>query len=167
MTDTISDIAARIDAAAEAALDYEESHRDAGDAYSHLPREGGWIHTEGGKRLQDWIRVAGIHTKELAPDDLANLVLDNFRMITGNRFDQSYGNPDLFVIDSYPVQEIETRIDKTQIAPDATEQDWEKAKSACDTFFGNDDLAYMTSDRVWYGVIDKTTLETIIADYAA
>lgn len=133
---------ARVEALAEkinelmsARLEYAETHKDAGDAYTHLPREGGWDFNNGDRRLSGWMRRVGIDSRGLEIEEVADLVLDNFRMEPGTILDPTHNDDDLFLVDSFQVGEIEERVERSVVAPDASPEEWEDAKTESDPHF--------------------------------
>lgn len=162
----IEAITETIDALMAARLEYAETHKDAGDAYTHLPREGTWSYNDGDRRLAGWMRRVGVDPRGLEIGEVSDLVLDNFRMEPGTILDPTHNDDDLFLVDSFPVGEIEERVDRSVVAPTATEAEWEEAKRAAEAHF-NGDLAHLSSDRVWYALIDRSALEGLIAEAAA
>lgn len=156
----------KLDEALATRLEHAETHPTAGDAYAHLPREGGWAYNNGDKRLAGWMRRTGIDGRGLEIEEISDLVLDNFRMEPGSILDPTHGDDDLFLVDSFPVGEIEEQVNFTEIDPTATEADWAEAKRAAASHF-NGDRACLTSDRVWYALIDRGALQGLIAEAAA
>lgn len=161
-----AELTEKIDAEMRARLDYAETHKDAGDAYTHLPREGGWSYSNGDDRLAGYMRRTGVDAKGLGIEEVSDLVLDNFRMEPGTIIDPTHGRDDLFLVDSFPVTEIEEQIYLSDLDKDATDAEWAEAKGRAEAHFSDNDMAYMTSDRVWYAVIDRETIEDLIADRA-
>lgn len=171
--DTEAERAARVEALVEkinelmtARLEYAETHKDAGDAYTHLPREGGWDYGNGDQRLAGWMRRVGIDPRGLEIEEISDLVLENFRMEPGTILDPTHNDDDLFLVDSFQVGEIEERVERSAVAPDASPDEWEDAKTETDPHFRGE-LAYLTSDRVWYALMDRSALEGLIAEAAA
>lgn len=147
----------KLDAFLETRLDWTENHKDSGDAYSHLPREGGFAYGNGEARLVRFLAAQGIYPQGLEPEALSEIALENFRMEAGSILDPSSSDPEIFVIDNYPIGEIELQVEKDAFDPEASDAEWEQAKKDAQAFFkGN--LGYMTSDRVWYAVIEAKTL---------
>lgn len=164
---------ARVEALAEkinelmsARLEYAETHKDAGDAYTHLPREGSWDYGNGDQRLAGWMRRVGIDSRGLEIEEVADLVLDNFRMEPGTILDPTHNDDDLFLVDSFQVGEIDEMLKREVVAPEASPKEWEDAKKASEPHF-QDDLAYLSSDRVWYALMDRSTIEGLIAEAVA
>jgi hypothetical protein len=156
----------KLDEALATRLEQAETHPTAGDAYTHLPREGGWAHNNGDKRLAGWMRRTGIDPQGLEIEEISDLVLDNFRMEPGSTLDPTHGDDDLFLVDSFPVGEVELQINLTDIDPTASPEDWAEAKIAAQAHFDGD-RAYLTSDRVWYALVDRSALEGLIAEAVA
>ena len=105
-SETYEGLAATLEIAIDAHVDYETGHEDAGSNYSHLPREGGWVYNNGPERLLKWCRTNGV---EITPEEIEALedeVLDWCDIEPGHMF----SNPEMegkFVVDSYPVGEVE------------------------------------------------------------
>lgn len=147
----------KLDAFLEARLEWTESHKDSGDAYSHLPREGGFAYGNGETRLMTFLAAQGIDAQGLDPEKISDMALDHFRMESGTIQDPSSSDPGCFVLDSYAIGEIEVQVEKSAFDPQASDDEWEQAKKEAGAFFkGN--LGYLSSDRVWYALIDSKTL---------
>jgi hypothetical protein len=162
----IEALSEKLDALMEARLEYAETHKDAGDAYTHLPREGSWDYGNGDRRLAGWMRRVGIDPRGLEIEEISDLVLDNFRMEPGTILDPTHNDDDLFLVDSFPVGEIEEQINFAEIDPTATAAEWEDAKMASRAHF-DQDRGYLSSDRVWYALMDRSALEGLIAEAEA
>lgn len=147
-------------------LEQAETHATAGDAYTHLPREGGWDYNNGDKRLAGWMRRTGIDPQGLEIEEISDLVLDNFRMEPGSIEDPTHRDDDLFLVDSFPVGEVELQIPLSELDPAASPEEWAEAKRGAKAHF-NGDRACLTSDRLWYALIDRGALEGLIAEAAA
>lgn len=139
-------------------LEYEESHRDAGDAYAHMPAES-WC-TEKDQDLARQIDHWNIDTKNLDPEELSDIALDIFQMEPGHIF--SNIESQWICIDSYHVQEVE--IDLSHLGIDPLTMDL--IRESCDAYISGTDLAYMTSGCVWYAVIDPKEYQEAINQYA-
>ena len=162
----IEAIIEKIDELMAARLEYAETDKNAGDAYTHLPREGGWDYNNGDQRLSGWMRRTGIDPRGLEIEEISGLVLDNFRMEPGTILDPTHNEDDLFLVDSFQVGEIEQRLERSVVAPDATPEEWGDAKIGAEAHFRGG-LAYLSSDRVWYALMDRQALEGLIAEAAA
>lgn len=158
MRDTVVEtLVEKLNAFLEARQEWVESHKDSGDGYSHLPREGGYAYGNGEGRLMDFLKAQDIDLGGLELEEVSEIALDSFRMEAGTLQDPSASDPDLFVLDSFTIGEIELQLEKTSFDPEASDEEWEEAKRQSQAFCkGN--LAYLSSDRVWYAVIDAKTL---------
>lgn len=162
----VKELAGKLNRAMSQRLEYAESHTDAGEAYAHLPREGTWQYNNGDKRLADYMRRTGLDPQGLEIEKLSDLVLDNFRMEPGNIFDPTYENDDLFLVDSFPVTEIEEQIDLKSLDHNATDAAWAEAMKVANAHF-EDGRGYLASSSVWYALIDRESLKELIHDAAA
>lgn len=156
----------KLDALLEGKLEEAETHPTAGDAYTHLPREGGWDYNDGDRRLAGWMRRVGIDPRGLEIEEISDLVLENFRMEPGSIEDPTHRDDDLFLVDSFPVGEVSFELKLSELDADATAEEWAEAKRAARAHFRGE-LATVSSDRVWYALIDRSTLEGLIAEAAA
>lgn len=165
-----NDIKSAIQDAIQAELDwrvnYESEHQDAGDNYSHLPKEGSWDYSNGNDRLLAFIAENEINTSGLDIDCLSDLVLDNFKMESGHIFSGSTDG--VFNVDSFPVGEIEAQIDYAQIKEITGYR--LTAKRAKKLGFNHCSydclLAYESTDAVWLAVISASELQELIDDSA-
>lgn len=156
----------KLDALLEGKLEEAETHPTAGDAYTHLPREGGWDYNDGDRRLAGWMRRVGIDPRGLEIEEISDLVLENFRMEPGSIEDPTHRDDDLFLVDSFPVGEVSFELKLSELDPDATAEEWAGAKRAAAAHFSGD-RAHLSSDRVWYALMDRATLEGLIGEAAA
>ena len=136
-------------------LEYFESHKDAGDAYAHMPAES-WSSAER-LSLFDYVIKAGIDTHGLDLDQIADLVLDCFKMFPGNIHGACDLDDSAFILAAYPVQEVE--IDLSGLGLDGITSDY--VRESCDPYIKGD-LAYLTSDAVWFAGITKGVLQRAI-----
>jgi hypothetical protein len=155
-----------IDAHAAEAVEQAETSETAGDAYAHLPREGGWAYNNGDRRLAGWLLRTGVDRGGLGIEELAEIVLDHFRMMPGTILDPTAQDEDLFLIDSYPVGEVAIPLEKGRIAPEADPEEWLDALHQTEAHVIGE-TGYISSDRVWYAVIDRGTLESRIVELSA
>jgi hypothetical protein len=153
----------KIDDHLDRQLEQAETSTTAGDSYTHLPREGSWDYNNGDRRLAGWMRRVGIDAQGLEIEEISDLVLDNFRMEPGTIEDPTHRDDDLFLIDSFPVGEIAFEVNFSELDPTATPEEWEEAKTAAKAHFAAGQ-AHMSSDRVWYALIDRSVLEGLIAE---
>ena len=150
-------------------VEYETEHVDAGDAYSHLPREGGWMYHNGLDRLKAWM-VENDITTTLDDETLEELVLDNLEMETGHSLTSPSG--DTFSIDRFGVEEVECEISFTELSEmtglNITEGRMKAIAAArgahCMTI-GNDSLlAYEVTDSTWDAVIHANDLIELLTE---
>lgn len=160
-----------INNATEAARDYEESHKDAGDNYGHMPRES-WSSSDD-RNLIDFMRDHAIEACGLEIDDIAELALDNFTMRAEHVFSGSDGN--YFCCGAYPVGEIEAQLDYGALSSacgfTVTADHINALGNEPDAYIGSisDDscLAYLTSDVVWLADISADALRASILESVA
>jgi hypothetical protein len=162
----IEDLTEKIDTYLDAQIEQAETSPTAGDSYTHLPREGGWTYNTGDRRLAGWMRRVGIDAQGLEIEEISDLVLDNFRMEPGSIEDPTHRDGDLFLVDSFPVGEIAFQLTLSDLDPTATLEEWAEAKMAAKAHFSGGQ-AHMSSDQVWYALIDRSVLEGLIAEAVA
>lgn len=138
--------------------EYETTHTDAGDNYSHMPKEGGWCYYNGADRLKDYVsRVLEVELTDADLETLSDYVLDGFECVPGHIF--SYETDSAFRVDSYPVGEIEGQYGLTDLAR-LLETDEETAREFADKAMGDNRfclrresdggfLSYTNTDAVW------------------
>lgn len=166
--DARSDLVAAIDEMTQAQVEYEESHNDAGDNYAHMPRES-WSERDN-RRLAQFLIDNYISDCGLPIDTIAELALDNFTMRAEHIF--MLGAKSAFILESYPLQEIEIQIEYSAIdcGFDVKRAHIEQLRNETESYIGtvSDDslLAYMTSDVVWVAAIDAANLSVAIRDEA-
>lgn len=139
----------------QAQLEYEESHMDAGDGYSHMPAES-WTNTED-RLLSKWIESENIDAMGLDIDQLANIALDCFYMRSGHMFGPYDKQESDLILAAYPLQEIE--VDLSCLGLDGITLDY--ICDSCDAYIKRD-LAYLTTDAVWYVVLTKSAFQSAI-----
>jgi hypothetical protein len=159
----------------ESQLEYEESHKDAGDAYAHLVAES-WTSTDDkelsknliGPDMQDlskdyfeegrWVPAWEVDAMGLDSDVLSDIAIDLFVMQRGSIFG-CY--TDGIVLGAFPIQEIEIELDHLDI--DAITMDL--IREYCDAYITGTDRAYMTTDAVWFAVVNPDAMQQAIIDY--
>jgi hypothetical protein len=146
-----------INAHCEARLDYETDHRDAGDNYAHMPAES-WC-SESDARLRDELARHEIDTRGLPVDVLSDLALDLFTMRRGSVFGPY---TDGVILESYAIQEIEIELDPLGI----DEIVMGYVRESCEPYITGTDRAYLTTDAVWYAVVDPANMALAIAERA-
>ena len=140
-------------------LEYEESHVDAGDNYSHMVAES-WDSVQE-KRLIEQIEKRGIDPMGLEPDEIADIALDIFHMESGHIFSNVESN--FIVLESYGVGEVEADLEHLGI--DGVTFDL--IRESCDCYISGTGRGYMTSDSVWYAVVKPQELQQAIKDKVA
>jgi hypothetical protein len=164
-----------IDSLCVAQLEYEESHDDAGDAYAHMVAES-WCETDeyqlirnligpevqfstkDGFEIDHWVPKWTVDSMGLEPDVLSDIAMDLFVMQRG-----SIHGPytDGIVLGGFPVQEIEISLDELGIDGIT----FEIVRESTDAYINDSGDAYMTSDAVWFAVVDPVAFQAAIADY--
>ena len=140
-------------------LDYEENHVDAGDAYAHMPAES-WS-TESDKRLREECERHEIDTRNLDSDTLADIALDLFRMQRGSILGPYC---DGIILDAFPIQEIE--IDIREIGVDGIALEY--VANSCEPYIRESlDYAYLTTDAVWFTLVDPQAFQAAIHEHVA
>ena len=174
----------------ESQLEYETIHQDAGNNYSYLLGES-WCQQKTRDMVQSfneekhnpsvkdpfskdsykphW-QLVGIDPrwKDIEPESLADMALETFDMVPGSNWGP-YGNhrgPSIkvsqyIVLDSYPVQEVEVNLGHLGI--DGITIDL--IRESCDAYISEDGYAYITTDVVWYAVINVENLNAAIEEY--
>ena len=164
----------------ESQLEYETSHRYAGDGYADLVSmlwdehstynmiklfneeylDNGENATQMLTHKPQW-QLLGVDKrwKDMEPDVLADMALETFNMVPGSIWGP-YGN-DCIVLDSYGVGEIEVGLDHLGI--DGITMDL--IRESCDAYISGNDCAYIATDAVWDAVVNVEALNTEIEDY--
>jgi len=154
-----------LESAIDSRVEYETENQDAGNAYSHLPREGGWSYSNGLDRLKAWVKEAGIETPQwLDWEALEDEVLDWCEIEPGHIFSGGT-SPNKFVVESFPVGEVEDQYCLSDLA-DILETNEDEAREFAD--LAMDDrrfclrrqrdggfLSYTNTDSVWVFYVDK------------
>lgn len=151
-----------INAIVAARTEYEETHKDAGDNYAHMPRES-WSKTDNDDLARFMIEHK-IDAHGLEIDEVADLVLDNFTMRSEHMMSGHY--EDRFTCGAYPIIEIEHQIDLSALSEQCgftvTAENIKALGNEPDCYIGStyEDsfLAYSTSDIVWIADISADTL---------
>jgi len=152
-------------------LEYEESNIDAGNNYSHMVSESWCDESESnlmrqldGSDIQEeaysfkYIPKWSIDPMGLDPDDMSNIALEIFEMRPGHIFSNMESN--FIVLDSFHIQEVE--IDVSGLNIDQITMDI--VRESCEPYISGTDLAYLTSDCVWYAVVDPVELQKSIKE---
>ena len=141
----------------ESQLEYEESHDDAGDSYSHMVAES-WCSQKDSDLLR-YLKAWDINSMGLDSDVLSDMAIDLFTMEAGHMF--SNMSEHKIVLDEYAIQEIEIELEHLGI--DAITRDL--IRESCDAYITGTDRAYMTTDAVWFAVVDPDAMQQAIIDY--
>jgi hypothetical protein len=164
-----------IDAYCAAQLEYAESHDDAGDSYANMIAES-WTSTDDDDLLKNligpdmhdlskdcfdvgyWVPKWTVDSMGLEPDILSDIALDLFVMQRGS----TYGPyTDGIVLGGFPLDEIEIELDELGI--DVITLDL--VRESCDAYINDSGYAYLTTDAVWFAVVDPVAFQAAIADY--
>jgi hypothetical protein len=156
-------------------LEYEESHVDSGDNYSHTVSESWCADSE--KRLADqfigkdvvdlskdcfeegrWVPEWTIDTMGLDMDTLSDMAIYLFTMERGHMFGP-YKNG--IILESFAIQEVE--IDIEHLGIDGITM--ELIMESCEAYISGTDRAYMTTDAVWYAVVDPAEYQAAIIEH--
>ena len=165
-------LANSFEAAINSYVEYCEENKDAGDEYSHLPRDGSWTYNNGDERLANYVEEHAIDTHGMDIDSMSELVLDNFEMVSGHIWGHRGSQSD-FVVDSFPVSEVEDQYcfddferlgfkneDEMRAFAEIAKDD----SRFCLHVSDYDVLAYTATDAVWYAVISRDALQELIKD---
>ena len=145
----------------ESVVEYETSHRDAGNNYSHMPAEN-W-NSDKETRLADYCKEKGIDISGLDIDAISNDVLEWFHMEPNHIWSNGNGG---FLLDSYSIGEIEIQLDAELIGREWHPKLIERLNRACDCYLRYSDretaFAYVNTDSVWDAVISEKKLREIV-----
>ena len=164
----------------ESQLEYETHHQDAGDGYVHLVGES-WCnqktlamvksfsdeYLDNGENATQMLsykpqwQLLGIDKrwKDIEPDVLADMALETFNMVPGSIW-APYGN-DCIVLESFHIGEIEVELGHLGI--DNITMDL--IRESCDAYISGNDYAFISTDAVWYAVVNVENLNVSIEDY--
>jgi len=158
--------------------DYETNHSDAGDNYAHMVAES-WIescHDSLVEQMGETVLKGGDCSdpdywkgvpkypnidprwKDIEPDVLDDLALESFTMQAGSIWGPYGGG---IVLAGYPVDEIE--VDLTDLFIDAVTMDY--VRESCDPYISGCDRASISTDSVWYAVLDIEMLNDYISQH--
>ena len=154
----------------DSAFEYETTHQDAGDNYSHLASEGDFDYHNGDSRLQEYCAEMGIDIAGIDISRLAEDVIFWGYMTQG----QPYDVKKRFLVASYHVGEIEVELSAGDLGLDRiTESHIETLNKSCDAYFRpgvrslgtSCDYAYAyvnASDNYWDHVCDAETIRDLV-----
>ena len=103
----IEALASKINEIADARVEYETTHKDALDHYTHLAHEGDWTYCDNDSRVAQRARDLGLSVPEDLEDALGNACLERITW----RFDSQYYGSEPDDLGSFTIGEIETQID--------------------------------------------------------
>ena len=163
---TTESFSEHVNALIEDRVEYETTHKDAGDAYGHLAGEGSFDYGNGEERLADYCKEMGIDLSGIDLDVLARDVIFCGRMQEG----RDYCPEQSFLVATYPVGEIEIQVEAEEIGARFTPYLTNKLNRNCDAYFsyhtvGSCALAYVSTDSYWDHVCDPDTIRDIIAKH--
>jgi len=153
----------RAQAMIESRFEYETTHQDAGDNYSHLASEGDFEYYNGESRLQEYCEEMGIDLTGVDLDRLAEDVIFWGYMTQG----QAYDAKKRFLISSYNVGEIEIQVDASEIGASFTPYLIDQLNRNTESFWRYDtsETAYFylnASDSYWEHVCDADVIIDLV-----
>jgi len=164
----------------ESMVEYETTHIDAGENYAYLVGES-WDDQKTRDMLDQFYRelfdsseyvlgsgwinykpqweTLGIDPrwKDIDSDVLADMVLESFTLESGS----IYCPQGFIILDSFPVGEIE--IDLSSLDIDGITLDY--IRESCDAYISGNDYAYVSTDAVWYAVLDIPMFNAHVGQY--
>ena len=167
----IEALASKINEIADAHVEYETTHKDALDGYTHLAREGNWTYCDNDARVAQRARDLGLSVPEEMEDALGNACLDRITW----RFDSQYYGSEPDDLGAFTIGEIETQIEPEDLPSWFTDKSPEEQRSiiedvnrVCDHYVHGTIrvtqwaalLVYSTVDAaVFYSLSDKALRE--------
>ena len=166
----------------ESQLEYKTSHRDAGDSYADLVSELWDEHStynmlemfngeylDNGENATQMLtykplwELLGVDKRwtDIEPDVLADMALETFNMVPGSIWGPDCD--DCIVLESFHIGEIE--VDLGQLGIDAITMDL--IRESCDAYISGTDYAFVSTDAVWYAVVNVENLNVAIEDHIA
>jgi len=157
----------RVNDMIEARVEYESSHPDAGDSYAHLPAEGSFDYGNGPDRLRDYCESNGIDLSGIDIDRLSEDVIFWCRMEPGHAY-LAYNGP-AFLIDTYPVGEIEMQMESHVIGARTTPWLCDRLNRETDAYWipqcAGYALAYIAVDSSWHCLCDLDRVQDIVEQH--
>ena len=153
----------RAQAMIDSVFEYETTHPDAGDAYSHLASEGDFDYHDGDSRLQEYCDQMGIDISGVDISRLAEDVIFWGYMTQG----QAYDAKKRFLVASYHVGEIEQQVGASDIGARFTPYLIAQLNKCTDAYWRYDgpDIAYfyLSCDGMfWDHVCDAETIRDLV-----
>jgi len=153
---------------------YESTHDDAGNNYAHMVAES-WSDTDD-ENLKDQLMKSlmmgqgfdytvtpqwqhlGIDPRwnQLEIDVLSDYAIESVVMTAGHMF-----SPDGIVIGIFSVGEIEVCLHHLGI--DCVTMDF--IRESCDAYISGTDVAYVSTDAVWYAIVDPETFNAYVQQH--
>ena len=151
--DKIGMIAEAIDHFMVERLKHEKNQIGSGNEYADLARQDLRKDLTFTKKLAGFMLRNGLETQGVSIDAIAEMVLENFKVIEGTVWDLSHAKDNIFVASSFPFGNLEVALEKDHFDPDATLREWEAAKQRCSTIvYGN--VGVIASDTTWFVVMN-------------
>ena len=156
----------RAQAMIDSAYEYETTHQDAGDNYSHMASDGDFDYHNGDSRLQEYCDQMGIDLSGIDIDRLAQDVIFWGYMTQGADYDAK----ERFLVASYNVGEIEEQVESERIGARFTPYLIEQLNKSTDGFwrYSGPDVAYfyLSCDGMfWDHVCDAETIRDLVNQY--
>ena len=146
----------------DSAYEYETTHIDAGDNYSHLASEGDFDYHNGENRLQGYCKEMGIDLTGIDIDRLAEDVIFWGYMTQGHAYDAKQR----FLVASYQVGEIELQAHLTCIGARFTPYLIDQLNKRTDAYwtYSSPDTAllYINTDSYWDHVCDADVIQDLV-----
>ena len=155
----------RAQAMIDSAYEYETTHIDAGDAYSHLASECDFDYHNGDSRLQEYCEEMGIDLSGVDIDKLAEDVIFWGYMTQG----QAYDAQKRFLVAAYHIGEIEQQVESSSLGARFTPYLIEQLNKRTDGYWRYDGPGvayfYLNCDSYWDHVCDAETIIDLVNQY--
>ena len=154
-------MAAAINAIAESQVEYETTHRDAGDSYAYMVAES-WSDYDT-TRLIDYMKDHGIDYDGVDVDDIVSEILECFRMEPGYIYGAGNGT---FLLTSFAVGEVEMEIECDTIGRAWTRELCETLSRKSNVFlrYYSESMAlgYIATDSVWNAEVSAERIKLVV-----
>jgi len=153
----------RAQALIDSCYEYETTHKDAGDNYSHLASEGNFDYHNGESRLQEYCQEMGIDLTGIEIDQLAEDVIFWGYMTQGGDFDPHKR----FLVSSYNVGEVESQVDSSNIGARFTPYLIDQLNKRTDAYwrYSDPETAYFytnASESYWDHVCNADVIRDLV-----
>ena len=142
--------------------EYETTHIDAGDSYSHLASEGDFDYHNGESRLQEYCDEMGIDLTGIDIDRLAEDVIFWGYMTQGHAYDAQKR----FLVATYQVGEIEEQVEAGRLGARFTPYLINQLNKRTGTYwrYSGPDVAYcyQVTDSYWDHVCDADVIQDLV-----